>query len=111
MMIDTHHGADGARTADEFRREQPGIGKDGFAANGGAWMYRKDFLDRVRGAGFAPVEIEPFPDAPARFCAASGPKPYVRAPFAFRCPGGLRRFFGHGEDTCPRTRPNAGPAG
>ena len=93
-MIDTHRGAGATRIADAFRREHPGLGEDWFAANGDAWVYGEDFLDRVRDAGLDPVEIELFPDAPARFFAANGLKPRVRALLASRDPAGLRRFFG-----------------
>ena len=93
-MIETHRGAGTTRTTDEFRREHPGIGESWFAANGDAWVYGKDFPDRVRGAGLEPVEIELFPGAPARFFAANGLKPRTSALFASRDPAGLRRFFG-----------------
>lgn len=92
-MIDTHRGPGATRTAVAHRREHPGIGEDWFAANGDAWVYGEDFLDRVREAGLEPVEIELFPGAPDRFFTANGLKPRVRALFASRLPAGLRRFF------------------
>ena len=97
-MIETHRGAGPTRTADEFRRRHPGIGESWFAANGDAWVYGEDFSDRVRGAGIEPVELELFPDAPARFFAANGLKPRASALFASRDPAGLRRFFGQAPD-------------
>ena len=98
-MIDTHRGAGATRSVEAVRREHPEIGEDWFAANGDAWVYGEDFLDRVREAGLEPIEIELFPGAPARFFAANGLKPRVRALFASRDPVGLRRFFGPGEIT------------
>ena len=109
-MIDTHRGAGATRTADAHRREHPGLGEDWFAANGDAWVYGEDFLDRVRDAGLDPVEIELFPGAPARFFAVNGLKPRARALFASRGPAGLRRFFDdHGARPAPRA--GAGPDG
>ena len=93
-MIDTHRGPGATRTAEAHRREDPGLGEDWFAANGDAWVYGEDFLDRVREAGLAPVEIELFPGAPDGFFTANGLKPRVSALFASRHPAGLRRFFG-----------------
>ena len=93
-MIDTHRSPGATRTAVAHRREHPGLGEDWFAANGDAWVYGEDFLDRVREAGLEPVEIELFPGAPDRFFTANGLKPRVRALFASRHPAGLRRFFG-----------------
>ena len=98
-MIDTHRGTGATRSVEAVRREHPEIGEDWFAANGDAWVYGEDFLDRVREAGLEPIEIELFPGAPARFFAANGLKPRVRALFASRDPAGLRRFFGPGEIT------------
>ena len=101
-MIDTHRGPGGAtRTADAYRREHPGLGEEWFAANGDAWVYGEDFLDRVREAGLEPVEIELFPDHPPDFFTANGLKPRVRALFASRQPAGLHRFFGPGKTTHP----------
>ena len=97
-MIDTHRGPGPTRTAEAYRREHPGLGEDWFDANGDAWVYGEDFLDRVHGAGLAPVEIELFPGAPDGFFTANGLKPRVRALFASRHPAGLRRFFGPGAD-------------
>ena len=96
-MIDTHRGTGATRAVEAVRRERPEIGEDWFAANGDAWVYGEDFLDRVHEAGLEPIEIELFPGAPARFFAANGLKPRVRALFASRDPAGLRRFFGPGE--------------
>jgi len=96
-MIDTHRGTGATRSVDAFRREHPDIGDDWFAANGDAWVYGEDFLERVRKSGLEPVEIELFPGAPARFFVAYGMKPQVSALFASRDPAGLRRFFGRGE--------------
>ena len=96
-MIDTHRGSGTTRSAEAFRRERPDLGDDWFAANGDAWVYGEDFLDRVREAGLDPVEVELFPGAPVRFFAAYGLKPRVRALFASRHPTGLRRFF---DDLC-----------
>ena len=93
-MIDTHRGPGATRTADAYRREHPELGDDWFDANGDAWVYGEDFLDRVRGAGLAPVEVELFPGAPDGFFTANGLKPRVRALFASRHPAGLQRFFG-----------------
>ena len=93
-MIDTHLGPGATRTAEVYRREHPGLGEDWFDANGDAWVYGEDFLDRVHGAGLAPVEIELFPGAPDGFFTANGLKPRVRALFASRNPAGVRRFFG-----------------
>ena len=93
-MIDTHRGPGTTRTAAAYHRETPGLGEEWFAANGDAWVYGKDFLDRVRQAGLYPVELELFPGAPDHFFAANGLKPKVRAMFASRDPTGLRRFFG-----------------
>ena len=109
-MIDTHRGAGATRTADAFRREHPGLGEDWFAANGDAWVYGEDFLDRVRDAGLDPVEIELFPDASARFFAANGLKPRVRALFASRHPAGIRRFFGEGGVARPGVGSSPRPA-
>ena len=95
-MIDTHRGPGATRTAGAYRREHPGLGEDWFAANGDAWVYGEDFLDRVREAGLDPVEFELFPGAPDRFFTANGLKPRVRALFASRHPAGLGRFFGEG---------------
>ena len=100
-MIDTHRGPDATHTADAHRRAHPGLGEDWFAANGDAWVYGEDFLDRVRHAGLDPVEIELFPGAPERFFTANGLKPRVRALFASRHPAGLRRFFGEGGAAGP----------
>lgn len=93
-MIDTHRGPGATRTADAYRREHPDVGEDWFAANGDAWVYGEDFLDRVRESGLEPVEIELFPAAPAGFFTANGLKPRVRALFASCEPAGVRRFFG-----------------
>ena len=93
-MIDTHRGPGATRTAEAYRREYPGLGEDWFAANGHAWVYGEDFLDRVREAGLEPAEIELFPGAPDRFFAANGLKHRVRALFASRRSAGLRRYFG-----------------
>ena len=93
-MIDTHRGPGATRTAEAYRREHPGLGEDWFAANGDAWVYGEDFLDRVREAGLEPVDIELFPGAPAGFFTTNGLKPRVRALFAYRHPAGVRRFFG-----------------
>ena len=109
-MIDTHRGPGATRTADAFRREHPGLGEDWFAANGDAWVYGEDFLDRVREAGLDPVEIELFPDAPARFFAANGLKLRVRALFASRHPAGIRRFFGEGGVARPGVGSSPRPA-
>ena len=97
-MIDTHRGPGATRTADAYRREHPELGNDWFDANGDAWVYGEDFLDRVRSAGLAPVEIELFPGAPDGFFTANGLKPRVQALFASRHPAGLHRFFGPGAD-------------
>ena len=102
-MIDTHRGARATRTADAHRREHSELGEEWFAANGDAWVYGEDFLDRVREAGLDPVELELFPGAPDRFFTANGLKPRVRALFAAHHPAGLRRFFDGGE-----TRPMSG---
>ena len=96
-MIDTHRGPGTTRTAGEFRRERPELGEDWFAANGDAWVYGEDFLDRVRTSGLEPVELELFPGAPEPFFAANGLKPRVRALFAFRDPAGFRRYFDSGR--------------
>ena len=101
-MIDTHRGPGATRTAHAHRREHPGLGEEWFAANGDAWVYGEDFLDRVREAGLDPVEMELFPDAPAGFFTANGLKPRVRALFASRHRSGLRRFFGPGAGGRPR---------
>ena len=93
-MIDTHHGPGATRTAEAYRREHPGLGEDWFDANGDAWVYGEDFLDRVNDAGLTPVEIELFPGAPDGFFTTNGLKPRVRALFASRNPAGVRRFFG-----------------
>ena len=93
-MIDTHRAPGATRTADAHRREHPELGEEWFAANGDAWVYGEDFLDRVREAGLDPVEMELFPGAPAGFFTANGLKPRVRALFASRHPAGVRRFFG-----------------
>ena len=74
-MIDTHRHPGTTRTAHAHRREHPGLGGDWFAANGDAWVYGEDFLDRVRDAGLEPVEKELFPGAPAEFFIANGLKP------------------------------------
>ena len=103
-MIDTHRGPGATRTAEAHRREHPGLGEDWFAANGDAWVYGEDFLDRVREAGLEPIEIELFPGAPDGFFTANGLKPRVRALFASRHPTGIRRFFGEGG----AARPGAG---
>ena len=95
-MIDTHRGPGATRTAGAHRRAHPELGEDWFDANGDAWVYGEDFLDRVREAGLAPVEMELFPGAPAGFFTANGLKPRVQALFASRRPAGLRRFFGEG---------------
>ena len=94
-MIDTHRGTGTTRSATEFRRNHPELGEDWFDANGDAWVYGEDFLDRVREAGLDPVEVELFPGAPAGFFVANGLKPTVKALFAFRHPAGLCRYFGH----------------
>ena len=99
-MIDTHRGPDATCTADAYRREHPALGGDWFAANGDAWVYGEDFLDRVREAGLDPAEMELFPSAPDDFFIANGLKPRAGALFASRHPLGLRRFFGAGERTC-----------
>ena len=109
-MIDTHRGSGATRTADAFRREHRGLGEDWFAANGDAWVYGEDFLDRVRDAGLDPVEIELFPDAPARFFTANGLKLRVRALFASRDPAGIRRFFGEGGVARPGVGSSPRPA-
>ena len=109
-MIDTHHGPGATRTANAFRREHPGLGEDWFAANGNAWVYGEDFLDRVREAGLEPVEIELFPGAPDGFFTANGLKPRVRALFASRHPAGLRRFFGEGGVARPGVGSSPRPA-
>ncbi len=109
-MIDTHRSSGTTRTADAHRREHPGLGEDWFAANGDAWVYGEDFLDRVRDAGLEPVEIELFPEEPPRFFAANGLKPHVRALFASRDPAGLRRFFDD-RGARPAPRAGAGPDG
>ena len=109
-MIDTHRG--GRRDPHRGRvppGSTPTSAEDWFAANGDAWIYGEDFLDRVRGAGLDPVEIELFPDAPARFFAANGLKPHTRALFASRDPAGLRRFFGDVCGICTPARPDADP--
>ena len=93
-MIDTHRGPGPTRTAEAYRREHPELRDDWFAANGDAWVYGEDFLDRVREAGLEPVDIELFPGAPAGFFTANGLKLRVRTLFASRHPAGLRRFFG-----------------
>ena len=108
-MIDTHRGAGATCSAEAFRREHPDIGEDWFAANGDAWVYGEDFLDRVREAGLQPVEIELFPAAPSRFFAANGLKPRVRGLFASRHPAGLRRFFGPGRTDTNRAGLDFGP--
>ena len=108
-MIDTHRGPGATRTAHAHRREHPGLGEEWFAANGDAWVYGEDFLDRVREAGLDPVEMELFPDAPAGFFTANGLKPRVRALFASRHRSGLRRFFGPGAGGRPRVPPGSGP--
>ena len=95
-MIDTHLGPGATRTAKAYRLQHPELGEDWFAANGDAWVYGEDFLDRVREAGLDPAEMELFPGAPDRFFTANGLKPRVRALFAARHPAGLRRFFGQG---------------
>ena len=102
-MIDTHRGPGATRAADEFRRAHPELGEDWFAANGDAWVYGEDFLDRVRESGLDPVELDLFPGAPARFFAANGLKPQVSALFASRRPAGARRFFGLDEADPVRT--------
>lgn len=94
-MIDTHRGTGATRSADAFRAEHPELDDDWFAANGDAWVYGEDFVDRVRGAGLEPVELELFPGAPGRFFTAHGLKPSVRALFASRHSAGLQRYFGH----------------
>ena len=94
-MIDTHRGKGATRSADAFRAEHPELDDDWFAANGDAWVYGEDFVDRVREAGLEPVELELFPGAPSRFFVANGLKPRVRALFASRHRAGLHRFFGH----------------
>ena len=104
-MIDTHRGSGATRSAEAFRREHPEIGDAWFAANGDAWIYGEDFVDRVREAGLDPVELELFPGAPARFFIANGLKPRVRALFASRDPAGLRRFFGPGRADGHGVRP------
>ena len=106
-MIDTHRGPGTTRTADAHRRAHPGLGEDWFAANGDAWVYGADFLDRVREAGLDPVDVELFPGAPADFFIANGLKPRARALFASRHRSGLRRFFGPGER--PRDHAASGP--
>ena len=100
-MIDTHRGPGATRTADAHRRAHHELGEEWFAANGDAWVYGEDFLDRVREAGLEPVEMELFPGAPAGFFTANGLKPRVRALFASRHPAGLRRFFGEGGAAGP----------
>ena len=107
-MIDTHRGPGPTRTADTHRREHPELGEEWFAANGDAWVYGEDFLDRVREAGLEPVEMELFPGAPAGFYTANGLKPRVRALFASRHPAGLRRFFGEGGAAGPGADPDSG---
>ena len=107
-MIDTHRGPGTTRTADAYRRDHLGLGEDWFAANGDAWVYGEDFLDRVRLAGLDPVEIELFPGAPEHFFIANGLKPPVRALFASRHPSGLRRFIGPGVAEAPGSGPAAG---
>ena len=98
-MIDTHRGTGATRSADAFRAEHPELDDDWFAANGDAWVYGEDFVDRVREAGLKPVDLELFKGVPARFFVAHGLKPRVRALFASRDPAGLRRFFGpRGKD-------------
>ena len=92
-MIDTHRGRGATRAADAYRLEHPELGEEWFAANGDAWVYGEDFLDRVRAAGLEPVESELFPGAPDRFFAANGLKPRVRALFASRHPAGRGRFL------------------
>ena len=106
-MIDTHRGPGVTRTAEAYRREHPGLGENWFAANGDAWVYGEDFLERMRDAGLEPVEIELFPGAPARFFTANGLKPRARALFASRDPAGLHRFFGC--DEAVRTVIHSGP--
>lgn len=96
-MIDTRLGPGATRTAEAYRREHTELGEDWFAANGDAWVYGDDFLDRVREAGLEPMEIELFPGAPTGFFTGNGLKPRVRTLFASRHPAGLRRFFGHGR--------------
>ena len=95
-MVDTHRAPGTTRTADRHRREHPQLGEEWFAANGDAWVYGEDFLDRVREAGLDPVELELFPGAAAGFFTTNGLKPRARALFASRDPAGLRRFFGEG---------------
>ena len=93
-MIDTHRGPGATRTADAHRRAHHELGEEWFAANGDAWVYGEDFLDRVREAGLEPVEMELFPGASDRFFTENGLKPRACALFASRHPVGLRRFFG-----------------
>ena len=109
-MIDTHRGPGATRTAHAHRREHPGLGEEWFAANGDAWVYGEDFLDRVREAGLEPVEIELFPGAPPDFFTANGLKPRARALFASRRPAGLHRFFGPGKAVHPGVGPGPDPA-
>jgi len=108
-MIDTHRGPDATRTADACRREHPGLGVEWFAANGDAWVYGEDFLDRVREAGLEPADIELFPGSAPDFFTANGLKPRVRALFASRRPAGLRRFFGPGAAVHPGVEPGSTP--
>ena len=108
-MIDTHRGTGATHSVDTFRRKHPDVGDDWFAANGDAWVYGEDFLDRVREAGLEPIELELFPGAPARFFTANGLKQRVRALFASRDPTGLRRFFGHRESDMNRIHPDCVP--
>ena len=109
-MVDTHREPGATRTADVYRREHPELGAEWFAANGDAWVYGEDLLDRVREAGLDPVEIELFPGAPAAFFTANGLKHRARALFASRHPAGLRRFFGPDHTRYPRAHPEGGAA-
>ena len=92
-MIDTHRAPGATRTADAHRREHPELGEEWFAANGDAWVYGEDFLDRVREAGLDPVEMELFPGAPDRLLhrqrtEAPGSRPVRVAP-----PGGRSKVL------------------
>ena len=92
-MIDTHRESGATRSAEVYRRDHPECGDDWFAANGDAWVYGEDFLDRVRDAGLEPAEVELFPSTSAAFLGAHGLKPHVRALFASHDRAGLQRFF------------------
>lgn len=91
-MLDSSHDGERTRTVDEYRHEHPELGDDYFAENGDQWVYGKDYLGRLEGAGFEVRVDVLFGNCTTEFKTQHGLKDHHELTVAFKSPRGAARF-------------------